>query len=222
MIPDIAIGALGAAIIGALISFVGLIVAKESKVSEFRQAWIDALRGELSTFLSNVNAVVDAQHLTFKTSNERFETLQPYFSKLNESYYLVALRLNSNEEPAKKLKACMIDISGMAKGEAINLSTFDAARVEFINSSNRLLKNEWSRVKQGEPVFQATKWVAAGAVFLLIAAASFIAINGNGNRNSVLPSETSAVSKQAPVTPASAKASESTRPPQTKLLKPPS
>ena len=75
MIPDVAIGAVTAALIGAIISLVGLIVAKESKVSEFRQSWIDALRSELSAFLTNANSVVSSKKIDFKSDKERLEFL---------------------------------------------------------------------------------------------------------------------------------------------------
>jgi hypothetical protein len=41
-LPKEIAGTLVAAAIAAFISLVGLIITKESKVSEFRQAWIDA------------------------------------------------------------------------------------------------------------------------------------------------------------------------------------
>lgn len=44
---DLSVGAVGAAMIAAFVSFLGLIIGKEQKTSEFRQAWIDALRSEL-------------------------------------------------------------------------------------------------------------------------------------------------------------------------------
>lgn len=40
---SISIGAVGAAIIAGFFSIVSLIIGKEQKTSEFRQAWIDAL-----------------------------------------------------------------------------------------------------------------------------------------------------------------------------------
>lgn len=178
MIPDIAIGAIGAALIGAMISLVGLIVAKEAKVSEFRQSWIDALRTELSAFMTNVNAVADARSLGFKDDTERFEKLQPFYSKLNEAYYLVALRLNSNEDHSFKLKACMVQISSMVvKPASFDQKTFDEARVAFINTSNQLLKAEWKRVKEGEKAYRYTRWAALGAVIALMALAGLAIVN---------------------------------------------
>jgi len=169
MIPDIAIGAIGAAIIGALISLVGLIVSKESKVSEFRQAWIDALRSELSSYLSNVSAVVDARTVTFKDARERFEKLQPYYSKLNEAYYLIAFRLNPSEQGSKKIKSCMVAISKLIAGrDDIDAAEMERLKVEFIGCSNTLLKDEWKIVKKGEPVFNATKWALTIVASILV------------------------------------------------------
>lgn|SRR6266446_644807 len=50
-----AIGAVMAAIIAAGISFLVTVLAKEQKTSEFRQAWIDALRKDLSEFIATVD-----------------------------------------------------------------------------------------------------------------------------------------------------------------------
>ena len=35
------------AVIAALVSLLGLIISKENRISDFRQAWIDALRAEI-------------------------------------------------------------------------------------------------------------------------------------------------------------------------------
>lgn len=174
MIPDIAIGAIAAAGIGALISLLGLIVSKESKVSEFRQAWIDALRSELSSFMSNVNAVMETRDLTFVDANKRFETLQPYTGKLNESYYMVAFRLNGEEETSKKLKSCMIRILKILLNDGLfNSEEFETQRVNFITLSNCLLKEEWNRVKSGEAVYRGTRWIASIVLMFLIGLGAF-------------------------------------------------
>ena len=60
---DISVGAVGAAIIAGLVSLFGLIIGKEQKVSEFRQAWIDDLRKCLVAYLVNINAISDALRL---------------------------------------------------------------------------------------------------------------------------------------------------------------
>ena len=47
----VAMATVTASLITAIISFVNLTLTKEQKISEFRQAWIDALREDLSIFL---------------------------------------------------------------------------------------------------------------------------------------------------------------------------
>ena len=57
VLPDIAVGAIGAALIAGVVSLLGLVISKEQKVSEFRQAWIDALRSDVASLISHVNAI---------------------------------------------------------------------------------------------------------------------------------------------------------------------
>jgi hypothetical protein len=58
-VPDAAIGATVAALIAGTVSLLGLIISKEQKTSEFRHAWIDALRSDLTAFLTQINAIHD-------------------------------------------------------------------------------------------------------------------------------------------------------------------
>jgi len=178
VIPDLAVGAVIAALIGATISLVGLIVAKESKVSEFRQTWIDSLRGELSAFLASANSVANAQKINFENDKERLEFLQPIYEKLNETYYSIALRLNSTELDSKNLQICMVNISEYINNKNdLEFLKFNSHRVEFLKISNSLLKKEWSRVKSGEPTYRAARLIAGIATALLVAAAVFLSLN---------------------------------------------
>jgi hypothetical protein len=56
-IPLAPIATVVAALITAIISFVNLTLSKEQKTSEFRQAWIDGLRGDLAIFFSSARAL---------------------------------------------------------------------------------------------------------------------------------------------------------------------
>lgn len=178
MIPEIAIGAIGAALIGAIISFVSLIVSKESKVSEFRQAWIDSLRSELSTYLTSLNTVADARDLLFADDKERYQQMQPHYARLNESYYQIAFRLNSEEPLSKKLKECMVALSKpiLNPTEPFDQVSYDQNRIDCITFSNALLKEEWIRVKRGEMVFRVTRWLTAIAAATFFGVAIFIVL----------------------------------------------
>jgi hypothetical protein len=57
-------GAVLAAAIGGAFSFLSLVVAKEQKISEFRQAWIDGLRQDIANF------VAAAYHMAVRVLDE--------------------------------------------------------------------------------------------------------------------------------------------------------
>jgi hypothetical protein len=56
-LPDQAVGAVAAALIAGLISLLGLIISKEQKVSDFRQAWIDALRSDIAAVITHAQSI---------------------------------------------------------------------------------------------------------------------------------------------------------------------
>lgn len=167
MIPDAAIGAVIAALVGGMISLVGLIIAKESKVSEFRQSWIDKLRGELSLFITHLTAMEDAGRVRFADDKERFEKTRDSVGRLNEAYFTIALRLNPAEAESNSVKSSMIALSNMAKDPFRNEVDYGQEKVNFLNMANALLKAEWVRVRDGERIYQKTRRAAIGIVSVL-------------------------------------------------------
>ena len=53
-----ALGAIFAALIAGFFSYLNLIISKESKISEFRQDWVDHLRTEIGNYAASVNAFI--------------------------------------------------------------------------------------------------------------------------------------------------------------------
>lgn len=162
---DISVGAVGAAIIAGLVSLLGLIIGKEQKVSEFRQAWIDDLRKSLVSYLVNINAISDAIRLrkSGKTIDDK-ELLSNYKS-LNEASHSITLRVNSEETPSKSLISSMSEFEAIANNN-LNLTPEKIKKIEerFIFSSKELLKFEWNRVKRGEDIYIWTKRVVCLAI----------------------------------------------------------
>lgn len=158
MFEDVSVGAIGAAIITAAISLIGLIVSKEQKVSDFRQAWIDGLRSEITSYLTSLNAVVDAASLPYKDQAEKVKALAPLYAALNNANFSITLRLNPHEEGSKALLACMVEFEEMASHEDdLTRQNLKRIEVDFLLKSKRILKEEWRRVKRGEPTFRLTK-----------------------------------------------------------------
>lgn len=159
-----------AALITALIVFVNLIVSKEQKTSEFRQAWIDGLRTDLSVFFSSARALcrVMQEARSPQSADEdvmcfRFNTDQVGKMRFEgaEALYRIKLRLNKNEPNHIKLERLLN--ATMAIQNQINIEkgqdyskALDAIE-EASSYSQDILKDEWERVKRGEKSFQRAK-----------------------------------------------------------------
>jgi hypothetical protein len=172
-LDGLSVGAVGAAIIAAIASFVGLILGKEAKTSEFRQQWIDSLRSEIADYLSNINSIADHLKKTYSNKNEKVQDLIPYYHKLNLASCLIRLRLNPAEEKSRAVLDTMAKFESISKddGEFTSDKVEEFER-EMLGASQTLLKSEWDRVKSGEWTFRLTKYgamiIAAFLVGLLV------------------------------------------------------
>jgi len=170
-----AIGAVTAAIIAGGISFVVTVLTKEQKTSEFRQAWIDALRSDLSDFISTVNTF--SSFLRLKTSRGQppedlvafLEQRSADVHRMGVSYNRILLRLNPKEHT--KLTAQLKELlSVMSSHEKVlDEKHVDRLTDEVVAEAQRILKGEWRRVKRGETIFQVTKYVSLALFILAVA-----------------------------------------------------
>ncbi len=169
------IGSIVAASIAGMVAFLSTLLSKEQKTSEFRQAWIDELRADISEFIGFVEMFFAYLELKGKKhENEedsrvaRLEFLEAQpeiFYKQFGIYYRIRLRLNAveHEKLISRLEAAIGLFSGKGKLD----STYVESIVKAIaGESQFVLKKEWSRVKRGEPLFHWTKWVSL-AIFVL-------------------------------------------------------
>lgn len=172
-----AIGAITAAIIAGGISFVVTVLAKEQKTSEFRQAWIDALREELSQFVSTVDTLTS--YFRIKASRGQSpEQLVAYLeqrhddvSQMGTMYHRIRLRLNPKEHRIiiGKLKELLAVMASHEK--ALDPIYVDGLVEEVVTEGQALLKSEWKRVKRGELTFVITKYVSLALLILGICTA---------------------------------------------------
>jgi hypothetical protein len=165
---DIGIGAVGAAIIAGLVSLLGLIIGKEQKVSEFRQAWIDDLRKCLVAYLVNINAIADEVRVSIASGQPVKDTSDNY-KLLNEANHGIILRVNYDEQPTKDLMKAMDEFQVIASRNAnLTVSNIKAAEAKYLAASKELLKFEWKRVKRGEKTYFFTKYVVIGLIIIMI------------------------------------------------------
>lgn len=167
---EISIGAVGAAAIAGLVSLLGLIIAKEQKVSEFRQAWIDELRKCFVAYLVNINAISDTIRIAKSGEKADKSALVPSYKALNEASLGIKLRINPDEAEAARLLAAMDRFEQVAASdETLTPENIRLVESEFLTASKKLLKFEWKRVKRGEKIFVGTKIVVGVLVVVMLA-----------------------------------------------------
>lgn len=159
-----AIGACVAAIFAGGVSFVVTVLAKEQKISEFRQAWIDGLRDDLSHYLSHIEALSSAlwcKLLLGHTLQHREAFLDERYGdvhKMNASYNRIIMRLNPTEHKRLLDKLNVLNNKLMATGPSLDMGNIRQSITEVVTEGNVVLKTEWETVKRGEWTFRIAKY----------------------------------------------------------------
>jgi hypothetical protein len=175
----VAIATVVASLIAGAISFVNLTLTKEQKTSEFRQAWIDALREDLATFFASTRAFAratqEAQGSTGQSENEApFAMTKEKISDLRyqvaETRYRIQLRLNPKEaEHTELLRLMQVAITKqqeVLQGKNSTENVLQAVETAAAYGP-QILKSEWDRVKKGELPFRlARNWIAPLIIIL--------------------------------------------------------
>lgn len=176
LVPPAAVGAISAALIGALLAFLSLLIAKENKTSEFRQAWIDALRQDLASMLGSANAIRGAIAVGFSNKEDLYKATERHFVDAHRAATSIRLRLNHSESASKLI------LSGIDRLEVLTISNGPIDIVacakcerELLVHAQSLLKIEWMRVRRGETLFYITKSLGLVAIIGGLAWAIWIA-----------------------------------------------
>lgn len=178
----VAIATIVASLIAGAISFVNLTLTKEQKTSEFRQAWIDALRQDLATFFASARAFARAtqeaqgykghieSEAPFAMTKEKISDLR---YQVAETRYRIQLRLNPKEpEHTELLRLMQVAVAKQQEvllGSGITENVLVAVETAAAYAP-QILKSEWIRVKKGELPFRlARNWIAPSIVILSFA-----------------------------------------------------
>ncbi len=166
----IGIGAVIAAFISGIFTYVNLISSKDQKISEFRQDWINGLRLDLSEFMATVNHVssllvyysesCENNHIAHDRFDKFIHNNHELLTKIEAAYFRILLRINPEEDKIFISKLEMVH--ELCSGIAIPESSNDIQRkIELLTSESQiLLKREWKKVKKGEPSYWITKYIA--------------------------------------------------------------
>jgi hypothetical protein len=173
-------------------SFLGFIGAKENKVSEFRQTWIDGLREEVAEYTAAIQELVRIRHLmtnrrkvrklksTMSETVKWFELLREPIHRATVNLSKIQLRLNPNHLKTKRgceealLMGC-IEKSRMGFISGDYSAAF-AACPEIREAAAVILKSTWDLVKKGEAGYQRTKNIARGIVVMTSTAVLIAAV----------------------------------------------
>lgn len=168
------------AFFAGVVSMVSLIIAKEHRVSDFRQAWINALRGEIASLIGRVNAINEWRLATSQRSigdsgsdgtregavddiAERYKLVHPDVLKMEEALATIKLRLNPKEDKAEPLiKKAEAVVHEVRLDEALCRERLRCVEEDFLHESKTYLKEEWERVKKGEPWYRRAVWITGG------------------------------------------------------------
>jgi hypothetical protein len=181
------------ALVGALVSFVGMILAKEQKISEFRQSWLDALRSDIASLEARILAI-HAAHSAYRASCIKagldpveagndpafVEKTKDDYLEINQASVRIRLRLNPEDQSHGRVISLMNDTEKQFKiGDPAEtpFEAIDKLTTDITNASQKLLKDVWEEVKAGEPTFKKTKriafWIAIAASALLVFMVAF-------------------------------------------------
>lgn len=176
------IGTVAAALVAGGIARANLIASKETKISEFRQTWIDSLREDLAALFSNTRTLTRAVQ-EFRAhqpeSPDKFQIDQAKIPEVRhgvaETYHRIRLRLNQKQQDHKELLSLL---SAMMAAQQTYMNNKDGDVAEAIGAVERaaeyaegVLKSEWETVKAGEPAYKAavrtTTFTLVGSLIVL-------------------------------------------------------
>jgi hypothetical protein len=186
-----AIGALMAALVAGTFALLGLVISKENKISEFRQAWIDAVRKDIADYTAAVKGLANYQAIKERPGNaknklEYEKLLQPIYRDAVAAQMSIRARLNKDDSNADLKTLNVSLLTRLDEVQALmNESKHDAASkllVDLHNVVNPLLKHEWERVKKGERTYVLARngaWILIG-VSLLATIVAFVVLASSG------------------------------------------
>ncbi|AWB57598.1 hypothetical protein [Colwellia sp. Arc7-D] len=162
-------------IIAAVVSFVGLIIAKDHKISEFRQSWINDFRSDVSELMGCLNNIAakfmlaDKDPATKKVNGVNFiESAHELFNEAHRLIYKLKLMLNPKKDHELISALDAIESMIMSHDKMAETGHFTQVTEKLYLLSHKTLKSEWTRVKKGEVVFQLTKWLLIIGIGLFV------------------------------------------------------
>ncbi|MGP1832260.1 hypothetical protein ACTTBA_04205 [Shewanella frigidimarina] len=149
------------AFVGFLIAVTTAVIAKEHKVSEFRQAWIDALREDLSKFYAVNYELIPIYTKGMLSAAEITKTFNENNLIFDELSARIILRLNWDEhKEIINVIDSIYDFRINFKFDSPDFKPLNMHLSNFLTQSKNILSTEWKVVKKGESLFLKFKYVS--------------------------------------------------------------
>jgi len=165
LVPAVATLIVG--VIAAIVSLVVSILAKDQKTSEFRQAWIDGLRDDVSQLLAHHHVALPLSKIV--KSKPKAEINEYLLSKQKEwleiSMLLSRIRLRLNADEHREL----IKLLSKSNQEKLSDADMEMEMEHVARETQKILKTEWERVKRGEPAVVMLKKASRALMYIFIA-----------------------------------------------------
>jgi len=159
-----AVGLIVAAVIAAVVAFLSLIITKEQSVSEFRQEWIDALRKDIAIIVGRIVAIHGESIVKSKENQDvLWARLKGELTGFNRVIVRIRLRLNPDENGVKEGPATKAVLETLERLKSMFASPkphfheLDGLVNTLVDNAQVILKENWDRVREGEPVYQKAK-----------------------------------------------------------------
>lgn len=137
--------AIEAGLIATCVTLLGILITNQSKVSEFRQKWIDALREDAATLITHTLVINAAHH---------GDDVDESFIQVYQTTARIRLRLNPKEENTIGVITAMNEMRDANHAENVEFQVINQKIGVFTDAVQNVLKSEWRRVKFGEPLYR--------------------------------------------------------------------
>ena len=152
-------GTILTSVIGASAATIGVVVAKDTKVSEFRQQWIDALREDVAKLCSMSVALFHGNvrwSIRDRLPDTRQVDLEALTEQTNNLGYRVRLRLDKTKPHSQELIAALDGLVNLATHAREPFDVINGCVETVLNKTDVVLEDAWRSVKRGEPRFRWT------------------------------------------------------------------
>jgi hypothetical protein len=172
-----------AAFLTAVIALVNMLNSKDQKTTEFRQQWINALRGHISEFAAQARwiggAVEQAKRFDpncFSRDSKAYDSYASSRERISVAYYSICLHFKPSDKDFASLDTHMREVlTLLARPSELRFGTVSDSLGQLTDEAKRILKTEWKRVKAGELTYRITKYAAMLVILGSLIGGSFLA-----------------------------------------------